>query len=300
MTPEQFAEICRLNQEEKDSLLEILNDPEITDWAHQIAEHCFIPEVSGNAPDFPKGDKLSKAWFAAAYFGAEAAKEHYRRQGFPEEVLFETMTDITAWLRNTKRNNGIIGIGYGRSWQAILYHGTVTRHGRLECNTECFYDGPQLTDESGNRVVQKGDALIQIHIPEDGPMDMESCGKSMKRMAEFFAKYRPDYNWTGFHCVSWLLDSQLVPMLSENSNIMKFRNLGYNYPVDIKSDTVYRVFGTTDPFTVENPTSLQRNIVEFLKKGGVFLEGGMFIPRASVEAVDYDLEKLQEQNTRRK
>ena len=292
MTPEEFSAICKLNPEESAALNEILKEPELVEWAHLIADQCFIPDEMGKEPELPEGEALSKAWFAAVYFGAEAAKEHYRKKGLPLNVFFDSMTDITAWLRNTKRNYGVIGIAKGRSWQTNLYRGIVTRHGRLECNTECFYDGPELKDENGEILVQQGAPLIQLHIPEDGPMDMESCGRSMKRMAEFFAAYRPDYHWTGFHCASWLLDAQLVPMLSEHSNIMKFRRLGYNYPIDIKSDTVFRVFGTADPFTVENPTSLQRNIVEFLRKGGEFLEGGMFIPRHEIESVDYDLEKL--------
>lgn len=291
MTPEQFSEISKLNAEETAALREILKDPKLVEWAHLIADQCFIPETIGKDPELPEGDDLSKAWFAAAYFGADAAMEHYRGQGFPQEVLFDTMTDITAWLRNTKRNYGVIGLARGRGWEVSLYHGNVIRRGRLECNTTCIYDW-DLTDQSGNILLKKGDPVINLHIPEDGPMDMESCGKSMKLMSEFFASCKPDYDWKGFHCISWLLDPLLLPMLQEGSNILKFSRLGYLYPVDIKSDTQFRVFGTTDPEKVENPTSLQRKAAEFLKSGGVFLEGGVYLPREMIEAVDYDLEKL--------
>lgn len=294
MTPAQFSEYCKLSPEEFKALLEILNDPELVEWAQQIASQCFVPETAGAAPELPEGERLAKAWFAAAFFGAEAAKEHYRKKGLPMDVLYETMTDITAWLRNSKRNYGIIGLTHARSWEVMLWHGDVTRHGRLECNTKSFYSGPAVADENGVILVEKGDPVIQLHIPEDGPMDLESCGRSMKRMSEFFAKYRPDYQWKGFYCVSWLFDPQLLPMFPAYSNVLKFYALGYSHPVDIKTDTKFRIFGSLDPDTVENPTSLQRNAAEFLRSGGVFKEGGLFIPRSSVEMVDYDLERLMQ------
>lgn len=292
MTPCQFSEYCKLSPEESEALLDILKDPELVDWAHQIADHCFIPEIAGKAPDFPEGDRLAKAWFAAACFGADAAKEHYRKKGLPESVLYETMTDITAWLRNSKRNHGVIGLSYARPWEASLWHGEVTRHGRLECNTESFYDGPVFTDEKGNVLVEKGDPVIQLHIPEDGPMDLKSCGHSMKRMADFFAAVFPDYSWKGFHCVSWLFDPQILPMFPAHSNVLKFHALGRSYPVDIATDTKFRVFGTFDPAEVKEPTTLQRNVAEFLRSGGIFKEGGWFLPRKTIEAVNYDLEAL--------
>ena len=163
MTPEQFSAACRLNTEEFSALKEILNDPELTAWAKIIAEQCFIPEKYGEMPELPEGNSLSKAWFAAAFFGADSAAEHFRKKGFPEAILHETMTDITAWLRNTKRNNGVIGIGYGRSWEVILYNGDVTRHGRLECNTRSLFKG-RLLDEHGTVLLQDGEPVIQLQI----------------------------------------------------------------------------------------------------------------------------------------
>lgn len=292
MTLEEFSEKSQLSPEEFSTLQQILNDPELVELAHQIADQCFIPEKSGTAPEITDDLTRGKAWFAAAFFGADSAKEHYRRQGIPLEVLYDSMTDITAWLRNSKRNYGVYGLCYAAPWQSVLYHGDVIRLGRLECNLKQFYDGPELRDKNGEIPVRNGDPVIQIHIPEDGPMDLESCGRSMKRMAEFFAKYFPAYDWRGFHCVSWLFDPQILPMFPSYSNVLKFYRLGYSYPVDIATDTKFRIFGTFDPDKVENPTSLQRKAAEFLRNGGVFKEGGLFIPRAETEAVDFDLEKL--------
>ena len=292
MTLEEFAEKSQLSPEEFSALQEILKDPELVSLAHQIAKQCFIPEKPGEGPTITDDAKRGQAWFAASYFGVKAAKEHYRKQGIPPDVLYDTMTDITAWLRNSKRNYGVFGLCYAGPWQAALYHGEIVRRGRLECNLQQFYNGPELRDKNGEIPVREGDPVIQLHIPEDGPMDLESCGRSLKQMAEFFAEVLPDYDWKGFHCVSWIFDPLLLPMLPEYSNILKFYRTGYSYPVDIAADTKFRIFGTADPDKVEDPTSLQKKAAEFLRNGGIFKEGGIFIPRAEIEAVDFDLEKL--------
>ena len=289
---EEFARRTQLTAEESAALREIISDPEIVKMAQEIAERCFIPDEYQAPPEYPESDKLARAWFAAAYFGAEAAEKHYQRLGFPRETLLETMTDLPIWLRNCKRNYGVYGLRQARDWQVMLFRGAVTRHGRLECNTKHLFQFDDLVDESGRVILKKGDPVINLHIPEDGRMDMKSCSVSLRRMSNFFAEYRSDYEWKGFICESWLLDPQLKPMLPENSNIVKFQSLGYCYDVGHYDGTVFRIFGSADPQKIENPTSLQRKAAEFLEAGGKFGSGGFFIPRKNAEAVDFELERL--------
>ena len=289
---EEFAQRTRMSDEETAALREIIADPEIMEMAHGIVERCFIPDEFQAPPEYPESDQLIQAWFAAAYLGAEAAEKHYERLGFPRETLLETMTDLPIWLRNCKRNHGVYGLRQARDWEVMLFRGAVTRHGRLEYNTKHLYQFDDLVDESGRVILKKGDPVINLHIPEDGRMDMKSCSVSLRRMSNFFAEYRPDYDWTGFICESWLLDPQLKPMLPENSNIIKFQSLGYYYDLGHYEGTVFRIFGTADPQSIAEPNYLQRKAAEFLKAGGKFACGGFFIPRKNIEAVDFDLDRL--------
>ncbi|MBQ7396822.1 MAG: DUF5596 domain-containing protein [Lentisphaeria bacterium] len=276
---EEFSRRCRLTAEEADSLREILADEKIMQAAEFIAQCCFYPENREEPPKLPESIDASKAWYAACYLGAEAAERHYAKRGYPQQLLFDSMTDLGIWLRNSKRNFGVIGLGYARSWEADIWHGSVIRFGRLMCNSTHFYSHETLRDENGKILLQKGDAVINMHIPEDGPMDIGECKKSMERMREFFAEYRKGYDWKGFLCESWLLDSQLRQMLPANSNIIRFQDMGYRYDMGEYDETVFRIFGTTPPDEIKNPTTLQRKAAEFLKSGGKFREEGMFIPR---------------------
>lgn len=276
---EEFSARCLLNAEETEALRSILRDENIMKMAEHIAQCCFYPAERGEIPAYPESKELSQAWFAACYLGAGAAEQHYASKGIPREIMIESMSDLAIWLRNSKRNYNVIGLCNARPWEASIFHGNVLRFGRLECNYQHFYEFEPICDDQGNVLLKKGDAVINMHIPEDGPMDIGECRKSMERMRAFFSEYRKDYDWKGFLCESWLLDSQLRQMLPENSNIIKFQDMGYHFDLSENEDTIFRVFGTRDPETVENPTTLQRNMLAFIKSGGVFRSGGLFIPR---------------------
>ena len=291
---EDYAVISCLSPEETVALRAILDDPVIFHQARFIADTCFIPEGIEPIPQFPESPELAKAWFAAAYLGAGASYEHFKKLGFPEKVWRDTLSDLVIWLRNEERNSSVIGLGpLARDWEVVLYHGGVTRHGRLECNSEYFFKHGPLLDAANKIILDNGAPVINLHIPEDGPMKMSDCGESMRRMAEFFDEYRSDFKWQGFICQSWLLDRQLVELLPENSNILKFQKWGVKYLLEeCHENTVFRIFGNTAPDAVADPTFLQRNAVEFIRNGGKFRSEGIYVPREAVEAVNYDLEKL--------
>ena len=291
-TPEEFATICELNAREADALRRILSEPRILATAEAIARACFFPG-GADTPPAPESADLSRAWFAAAYLSFGHSRDCFRALGFPDAVWRDTMTDLKVWLRNEARNRGVIGLGpLARPWEVELYHGRVTRHGRLECNTEFQYGHEPLLDDSRRVLLAPGAPVINLHIPEDGPLDLAECSASLKRIDRFFAQCRPDYAWQGFLCESWLLDRQLLPMLPPGSNIARFQALGRHYPMHPTDDTIFRIFGTAAPTAIARPTSLQASAARFLQNGGQFIEEGMFIPRDAIEAVDFDLTRL--------
>ena len=290
---EFFAQVSELSERETAALWEILADDGLASLAEIIARDCFFPGEEPEPHAFPESSDLSRVWFAAAFLSFGKSRNRYRALRFPDKVWRDSMTDLKVWLRNEERNRGVIGLGpLARSWEATIYQGNVTRHGRLECNTECHYEHEPLRNERGQVILEPDDAVINLHIPEDGPLDLAECSASLRRIARFFAQCRPGYPWKGFLCESWLLDRQLLAMLPPGSRIAAFQALGQHYIMHPTDSTLFRIFGTADPFAIANPTTLQRNAARFLKAGGQFIEEGMFIPRAAIEAVDFDLTAL--------
>lgn len=293
---EDFSAVSNFNEAETAALRDLLHSNRIMQCAHVIAGKVFRAGDYNAALDLlPEGELLAGAWLAAAFLSFDFSRQRFQELGFPENLWRDTMTDLVIWLRHEKRNSGVTGLGKkARLWTAHLYRGDVLRFGRLECNQRYFFKYEKLLDNSGNILVAPGEPVINLHIPEDGSMKLELCSRSVKAMAEFFARRYPEYNWRGMICTSWLCDTQLADMLPAESNIVKFQSLGIHFPVDVAADTVFRVFGNKDPFTLEKPTLLQRKAAEFLKNNGVFREEGLFISRNDLEAVEFDLDLLLE------
>ena len=87
--------------------------------------------------------------------------------------------------------------------------------------------------------LKKGDPVIEVHIPADGPLNIEECEKSFIAAREFFARYYPEYDYKYFTCHSWLLDPTLSRVLPDSSNIIRFRDMFKNAAND-DSDAILR------------------------------------------------------------
>ena len=133
--------------------------------------------------------------------------------------------------------------------------------------------------ENGRLLLKKDDPLIGLHIPADGPLDINACIDSMRQMAEFFDRHFPDYQYKGFDVATWLLDPQIAELISEESNIVKFQKLGIRYLIKDNCDVSDWIWGARDPEKIANPSSLQRNALAFLKSGRQFKYYEMYIPK---------------------
>jgi hypothetical protein len=125
--------------------------------------------------------------------------------------------------------------------------------------------------------LQRGDPVLEIHIPEGSRMEHEQCRDSLEYATRYYHERFPDKPFRGFVCTSWLFDSQLQSILSPTSNIVKFQKDFYLFPVvSDERETYNRVFGTTtlDPGTASRDTSLRRAIIEYAEAGHRLHGGG--------------------------
>ena len=57
------------------------------------------------------------------------------------------------------------------------------------------------------RQVRKGDAVLEMHIPEGGGMSLDRCADSMRRAVPFFRRYFPAKPFRAIVCSSWILNN---------------------------------------------------------------------------------------------
>lgn len=123
------------------------------------------------------------------------------------------------------------------------------------------------------------DWVLDMHIPAGGGMSAEAVHASMRRAAEFFPKFFPDRPAKAFVCWSWIYNPGLAEFLPAESNLV--RNLSDAYLVPVEShpgDGLGFIFyqETFDARTAPRKTSLQRAVLDYLERGGIFRSGGMF------------------------
>lgn len=138
----------------------------------------------------------------------------------------------------------------------------------------------ELSKSDWQLMMVRDDRVLDMHIPADGRMDYDLCGQSMEAAEEFFPKYFPEWEYKGFTCTTWLFDPQFQKLLPASSNIVRFQQEFYLYPV--KSDdsqTFERVFDKKPEDFNKAPrdTSLRRIIIDHYLQGEYLRSAGGFI-----------------------
>ena len=130
-------------------------------------------------------------------------------------------------------------------------------------------------------VLAEGDPILEIHIPEDGPMGFDTCGDSLRQATEFFPKYFPDRPFKAVCCTSWFLDPTYQRLLSPNANIPRFQRECYLFPLDSrgKHSGLDRIFGpyVHDLATAPRDSRMRASVLDHLANGGALISGGCLL-----------------------
>lgn len=204
----------------------------------------------------------------------EPLREIYERAGQGDK-LDAYLPRLASAFVSCKKDTGVFGIK-DAFWQWMFHELQCVRLGRLEY--EPFH---HFCDKPYGKI-KKGDPVILIHIPRGGSLDMDEVMESLKLGYERF-KCEFENETVPFMTHSWLLYPPFLNgVFKEGGNIQKFAGLfdiisentaGYaNFP---------NVFGCPYPGDdlsgVPTKTSLQRSMLDFVKKGNLMGEGyGIF------------------------
>ena len=162
----------------------------------------------------------------------EAAKKRYEEKGISSDILYATLKDIVFYSVACSEINGRFCLGV---YEWIHRHLSLNlfQLGRLQFGMgECEHDVPE-------RCLSKGDNVLEIHIPEGGPLTKSACLESIAMAKEFFAKYFPDFKYEHFTTDTWLLDTTLNDLLKPGGNIIEFQGM-FDIAERKKSDEILR------------------------------------------------------------
>lgn len=162
----------------------------------------------------------------------------HRALGLTDEESAATLEELPRKLRE----------GFGDTeWLEMVWQGKLAELGRLQ-----FED--------------RGDGVLDVHIPETGPLDPAACDASFARAREVYPHHHTAV------CTRWLLDPALAEVLPADSNIVRFQR---RFELtsdggDANADVLRFVFHTRDRDLdkLSPRTTLERALVERMRAGG--------------------------------
>lgn len=188
--------------------------------------------------------------------------DRYKEQGIGDDVYYDSLIDLTIWAKVCHRDYGEWGMKEFH-WVSRALRGKLYRLGRLQFELIPYkFD----TYSRGGYTVNKGDTVINVHIPEGGAMTSEMRLDSYKRAYKMFGL-------NVFVIESYLLYPKQFDFLPENSNILSLMR-EYDIIRHGEDDTMkdmWRIFGRREKFIpseLPRDTSLQRAYADHLAKTG--------------------------------
>ena len=212
---------------------------------YDALEHIKISDAV-NCNDYDLKCTDGKRNLLSFLFMCEAYERECTKMGIPQKVILDTLSDIAVWCTNWSNIKGELYLGE-LTWLVHHLRMRLFRLGRLQfCMGKAAHDIPKYA-------IQKGDRVMEVHIPQGEKLSMEACKESMQAAKEFFATYFPDYQYTVFTCHSWLLDETLRNYLPEGSGILRFGDLFDRVSADESTALLSYLFAfDTTPLNLKN------------------------------------------------
>lgn len=202
----------------------------------------------------------------ALLVAADEVRDFHHGRGVPDDLSWKALSDLGQQVWVHRQTYGSFGL-HAHGWLRCAWSGALYWLGRLQFNLQQD-DRPDGTGQPGS----EGRWVLSSHIPQSGPLTPAAVDESFALASTFFAEHFADYPVREFHCLSWLLDPQLVSVLAPDSNMVLFQQRWSLYGEAILGDQdalffTFRRRGDVDLDLLPQETSLQRAIVGRLKAG---------------------------------
>lgn len=190
----------------------------------------------------------------------------YSKNGFGEELFYETMIDTKYKLAECKALHNVWGT-FVITWYKGFFTLDRFKLGRLQ------YDKFSSPYGAYENYLEEKEMILSCHIPSSGSLDIEDVKDSLRQAYKFYKDIIKDGKLKVV-CRSWLLHPELIEKLKPSSNIRKFYDLFKVLDSGDRKENAdfWRIFnkeyreGIADEITPEN--SLQKTVLEHLQSGG--------------------------------
>ncbi len=193
-------------------------------------------------------------------------RRRYRKAGYSEEMFGNAMLDLRCKAIECHDLYGVWGI-FTFMWMRYWFHLRRFAFGRLQFELMPL----SRVISAGQLTLERGDTVINVHIPSLGPLHPDEVLASYREAQAFFAPQLAGKPVV-FHCSSWLLFPKHREILPAHSNILRFASdyALYDWATDPTKHDLWRIFyknAEKPPHELPRSTSLERAYAELLEKG---------------------------------
>lgn len=208
MKVDEFLSLVNFSEQARETFFQ--NALSEDDYIEKKEEYYRDEQLFLNRLKQEKGGDYYKALLYYFTRFAVDLYQTYLEKGFSREEYIDTFSDLKTWNEMCILESGICGLKE-TGWLTSHLHAGIVTFGRLQFQ-------PEVLEEDlivGNLKVNKGEEILNIHIPFGGALDPLEVDKSFERARQHFGnKY--------IHIETWLADPNLKKYLKENSNILSF------------------------------------------------------------------------------
>ena len=143
----------------------------------------------------------------------------------------------------------------------------------------------RLPRSAWRMVLSQDDPVLDIHVPGEGALTVDSLHNALTQAESFFNQFYPERPFVAYACDSWLFSPQIEAMLPPESNILRWQHEGYLFPADDDEGSfLLFTFGsvTIDLATAPQDTRLRRSIIAHLAEGGELRSGRYLLLRSDL------------------
>ena len=192
----------------------------------------------------------------------------YRENGLDEKFAYQLSADIRSKLTECEKCKQVMG-AQTMEWFHPYFMLKRFPLGRFQYD---LYNW-DLDDDYhfGDIHIRKGDPVYKIHIPSSGKMTRQMRLESYCLAHDFFGYKKGEP--IPLFCRTWLLYDGYRACYSEGSNLWDFRDdfdMVENFEVE-GFGNAWRIFNRDfdgDTSVLPGQTTLQRNFIEYIEKGG--------------------------------
>ncbi len=277
----------------RDIFLKIYDNPQL---AHKLEEYIeahktkfkiFLKLCHGNRWE-PLLSQKPIVKLCLVYAFLPTVFDRYCEKGIPENIFWDTMSDIKIWIIDHRDRTGEDGL-FELHW--IMHHMNMNlfKIGRLQYQKLFWYF--KAPYECDGVKFSFGDKVINMHIPRGEKCDIEACKKSIEMAKDFFAEFFSDFPNDKYMCHSWMLYPHNRDFMRADGNIVRFGEM-FNiveekespqqtylwlYGVKINNSVLMKNKKSTGSYgcteNLPQNTSLQKSTIDYIKNGGIFGEG---------------------------